>query len=135
MNISKKITERVKSFEDACKVLGIDKNQFLQISSNIPQLKTEIEAYMAFIKMTIIAQALNEGWLPDWTNYNEYKYYPWFYQKKEDKVSGLGLSYYDFGCTLSFTTVGSRLVFKTRELAEYAGKQFTEIYNQFLLKK
>lgn len=33
----------------------------------------------------------------------------------------------------SNTNYGSRLAFKTEELAEYAGKQFIEIYRDFMI--
>ena len=80
-----------------------------------------------------IAEALNEGWRPDWANSNEYKYWPWFVYNP---------AYAGFSCaaangTASTTTahVGSRLCYKTRELATYAGRQFEGLYNDFLLIK
>jgi hypothetical protein len=36
---------------------------------------------------------------------------------------------------ISLTNSGSRLTFKTRDLALYAGKQFTKIYADFMLLK
>ena len=84
-------------------------------------------ASQAHLKIQIIAKALNEGWYPNWNDTNEYKYYPWF------KASpGVGFSFSDYDFALTRSTVGSRLCFKSRDLAEYAGKQFIDIYNQFL---
>jgi hypothetical protein len=77
--------------------------------------------------MAHIAKVLNEGWEPSWNNSNENKYYPWF---KMNSGSGLSCSGYDF--VLSYTSVGSRLVFKSAELATYAGNQFLDIYSKFL---
>ena len=34
----------------------------------------------------------------------------------------------------TFTHIGSRLAFKTRELAEYAGRQFVEIWADYVFK-
>jgi hypothetical protein len=70
---NKKITELVKTFEDARKLTGRpDVPDF----SNLPtDMRKHFEAQY---KMIVIAEALNEGWIPDWDNYNEYKYYPWF---------------------------------------------------------
>ena len=70
---NQKITELVKSFEDARKMTGRpDVPDF----SNLPtDMRKHFEAQY---KMIVIAEALNEGWIPDWDNYDEYKYYPWF---------------------------------------------------------
>lgn len=112
------IKDRVKTFDDA---LRISKENFLTSSE---PTKDEI----AYRKLKIIAEVLNEGWKPDWSNCNEYKYYPYFEAKKSGfGFSGTYCAYWSTG-----TTVGSRLCFKTRELAIYAGKQFEDIYNDFL---
>ena len=47
--------------------------------------------------------------------------------------SGSGFSYYDCVFTYSRSSVGSRLVFKSRDLAKYAGQQFEDIYKGFFL--
>lgn len=65
------ITDRVKSFEDACQVLGI--------STNVPEVKglprKHQKAIIANYKLIVIAEALNEGWKPNWQDSDEYKYY------------------------------------------------------------
>ncbi len=79
------ITERVKSFEDACQVLGI--------LTNVPDVKgftrKHQKAIVANYKLIIIAEALNEGWKPNWQDSDEYKYYPWF---DMTKPAGVGCS-------------------------------------------
>lgn len=119
------IKERVKSYEDACAVLGLNPKD-LQVE--VSGFGTDAKAIIAHSKLIVITRALNEGWTPDWTNGDEYKYYPWF---KYDKA-GFGFSSTDFDSWYTDTSVGSRLCFKTEALAEYAGKQFIEIYNEFL---
>lgn len=121
------ITERVKSFEDACKVLGMSK-----IELGTSGLNEDEDSIVAYAKLVIIARALNEGWKPDWSNSNQYKYIPWF---KHNAASGVGLSFIVFGYWATGTAVGSRLCFKNKELAEYAGKQFEGLYNEFLTIK
>jgi hypothetical protein len=123
---NEKITDRVKSFEDACEVLGYDAQKILPF----PQSENnDQEAANAFIKLTTIARALNEGWVPEWTNHGQTKYYPWF----EHPASGVGFSYSYYGTSYAGTGLGSRLCYKTSELAMYVGKQFTDIYNTFFL--
>ena len=117
----KPITERVKSYEDACAILCLTPHQVGIMGISDCKLNKSLAAY---IKLSIINKALNEGWEADWKNGNEYKHYPYFV------YSGSGfrfnLTYYHF----TGAYVGSRLYFKTRELAEYAGKQFTELYKE-----
>lgn len=105
-----KIIERVKSFEDACEVLvyAIPKNMHV------------------VDKLKVIAEALNEGWTPDWNNSNQYKYVPYF------KWNGTKFVYYYCNGWHSHASVGSWLCFKDSSLALYAATQFEDLYNEFL---
>lgn len=120
------ITDRVKSFEDACQVLGI--------STNVPEVKglprKHQKAIIANYKLIVIAEALNEGWKPNWQDSDEYKYYPWF-----DMSNPAGVGYSLTSHTASYTTAdfGSRLCLKNRELAIYFGQTFTDLFNDSLL--
>lgn len=117
------ITDKVKTYEDACAVLG---KKPLSLA-NFNHMDEE-DRPMAFAHHQIerIAAALNEGWKPDWTNDNEYKYWPWFY------MGDGGFSYHGYVSSFARSIVGSRLCFKSRELAKYAGEQFLGIYQQWV---
>lgn len=115
---SMKITDRIKTFKDACDALGLDPDNCIQDATG-----TDGGALQAYAMMFIIARALNEGWQPNWDNSSEYKYYPWF-----DMRSGVGFSGSGYDDSAAGTDVGSRLCFKSSELAIYAGKQFADIY-------
>ena len=121
------IMDRVKTFDDACRILHIAPNDALP-----PRVGKVMEPDMisiaAYTKLIIIARALNDGWKPNWKDSSEYKYYPWF-----DLSSGSGLSYYVYVFLYSGSGVGSRLCFKSSELAEYAGKQFIDIYTDYFI--
>lgn len=145
------VTERVKTFEDAVRELG-DEHPFVKEWHLGDGLSADLEAYL---KLRIIAAALNEGWEPKFTT-DEYRYFPWFvlYTEEEynelsdeDKTRVVLRSYfysntyggvacvsarYDSSYTNSY--YGSRLAFKNRDLAKYAGKQFIEIYADFVFK-
>jgi hypothetical protein len=114
------ITDKIKTFEDACKAVGTDPAS-LEFTIGTPDEQ-------AYKKIKVIVRALNEGWTPDWKDDDEWKYYPWF-----DFSSGSGLSYYGYDNRCSNSFVGSRLCFKSSELAEYAGKQFIDLYTQFMI--
>lgn len=120
------ITDRVKSFEDACQVLGI--------STNVPEVKglprKHQKAIIANYKLIIIAEALNEGWKPNWQDSDEYKYYPWF---DMSNPAGVGYSRTFYTASSTSANVGSRLCLKNRELAIYFGQTFTDLFNDSLL--
>lgn len=120
------ITDRVKSFEDACQVLGI--------STNVPEVKglprKHQKAIIANYKLIVIAEALNEGWKPNWQDSDEYKYYPWF---DMSNPAGVGFSYTIHAASYTYAHFGSRLCLKNRELAIYFGQTFTDLFNDSLL--
>lgn len=116
---------KIKTFEEACKALKLDPVKSLPNVTGMPKLHQA--AIIAHAKLVIIAEALNEGWKADWENGNWDKYYPWF------KMSGSGLSFNGFDFQYSFSGVGSRLCFKSSELAEYAGKKFIKLYKEYFL--
>ena len=116
---SQKITEKIKTFEDACEILG-DEDDIICQSHPADEV--------AYAQLKVIVKALNEGWQPDWNNSNQYKYYPWFVME-----GGFRFDDVHYHCTGSL--VGSRLCFKSRELAEYAGKTFKKLYEQYFLLK
>ena len=133
------ITNRVKSYADACKVLGIE-----------PMDEDSMKAQgfrpdeIARRQLETITEALNEGWKPNWADTDEYKYYPYFYievseVQTEDDTYGAraGLSF-AFTLNAAATTtacIGSRLCFHDRETARYAGRTFTNLYAQILIEK
>jgi len=121
------ITDKVKSFEDACQLLGIEPN--VPEVSMLPE--NHQKAIVAHYKLVIIAEAINEGWKPNWDNWDERKYYPWF--DLEGSSSGAGFSFNVFVGWDSDSDVGSRLCFKTWELAEYIGKTFIDLYKDYFL--
>ena len=119
------IKERVKSFEDALTVTG---RPAMPDFSSVPvDLKDYFEAQY---KVVVIAEALNEGWVPNWNDHDQEKCFPWF------RVSSSGFVY-DF-TYFSYSSAsagsGSRLCCKNSELATYFGEQFIDIWNKILLK-
>lgn len=127
------ITDRVKTYEDACKVLGVE-----PINEQNAKAQGFRSDEIARRKLETIAAALNEGWKPDWNNTDQYKYYPYFYIQENAKGKGsAGLSYATTGNSATNATafIGSRLCFYALRLARYAGNQFTDLYEQILIEK
>lgn len=115
-----KITDRIRTFEDACLVTGEDPHD--------SKFRTGTIDEMAYKKLKVIIRALNENVILDYSNQNQKKWYPWF--KFEGSGFRFGGAGYDY--TLTNAAGGSRLCLHSEELAEYVGKQFTDLYNQFL---
>lgn len=117
------IKERIKTFDDVLAENGIDKADFDKACQG---LTTDEVAYK---QLKEIVKAFNEGWTPDWTNDSEYKYYPWF---KMGSASGGGFSFRGYGRWRTGSLVGSRLCYKSADLAKHAGQLFESIYKDFL---
>lgn len=112
------VMDRIKTFEDALEDTG--RPDLPDLSCLPEDMRKYFEAQY---KMLVIAEALNEGWKPNWDD-DEYKYYPWFNMSP----SSFAFRVSDYGRSLADASSGSRLKFKTRELAEYAAKQFIDIW-------
>lgn len=125
MNKKAIITDKVKTFEDACKTLGLDPKQ-LPVVDLLPE--KDRKAIIAFYKLTIIVRALNEGWEPNWSDWNEWKYYNWFYLD----TAGFGYASSSYAAACTSALIGSRLCFKTSALARYAREEFRDLYFEFL---
>lgn len=148
----KDVKDRIKTFEDAVNELGNEHkfvNDWTVLSD--PFLSPDIKAYL---KLRIIVAALNEGWQPSFTK-DEDRYYPLFYLYTQDEIDEMSdeekkqLCSFVFdessstncslGCSRSHRAFSSsspgycaRLILKTRELAVYCGRQFLEIWKDFI---
>lgn len=155
------VTERIKMFEDACKELGESHelvNQYNSVLRGLADSNTTEEQdadIVAYLKLRIIAAALNEGWEPQFTT-DEWRYFPYFVLYTQEEIDEMDdeqkhrvvyrSSYYAFASggvayanshydsSHTYTFIGSRLAFKTRELAKYAGEQFIEIWADYVFK-
>jgi hypothetical protein len=144
----KDVKERIKTFEDACREIGIDAEAWSRDKISLG-LEPDV---LAFLKLRIIVKALNEGWEPQFIE-DEYRYYPWFilytgeeYNKldEEEKSRVVLVELLRvrvrrcFVCvrggvsSVSGASVGVRLAFKTSELAAYCGRQFLDIWADFV---
>lgn len=154
------VMERIKTFEDAVaelsnRAMNGDKDAGKLLDEwKIIIFSADSKDLLAYLKLRIITYALNEGWEPKFTN-GERRWYCWYElinKEQYDKLSdvaksrvvcrggycasadcGLVYAYAGGASSFSHTGCGSRLVFKSIELAEYAGKQFREIYEEYYL--
>lgn len=145
----KDVRKRIKTFEDACREIGIDAEAW-----NRDKISLGLEPdVLAFLKLRIIVKALNEGWEPQFTE-DECRYYPWFilytreeYNKLDEEeksrvvcrpnsnanaLGGVSHAYAGYDSSAASANIGVRLAFKTSELAAYCGRQFLDIWADFV---
>jgi hypothetical protein len=72
---------------------------------------------------------MNNGWVPDFSNHNQAKYYPWSWVSS----SGFGFSLTTYYCADSDATVGSRLCTYDPAIAIYIQEQFPDLWKHWLL--
>ena len=147
------ITERIKTFEDACEILG-DEHPLVVQYRLIAGGFDITDDLMAYLKLSIICAALNEGWKPTFSE-GEFRYYPWFSICTKDECNNLNESGNDYSIAplpsnynasaggglvscganflSSFSSSGVRLALRSEELAKYCGKQFVDIWLDFLV--
>lgn len=148
-------TERVKTYEDAVWELGND-HPLVEAASSAEWRFTNSEDkdIIAYLKLRVIVAALNDGWKPQFVP-GELRWYPWYELISKDEYDamsedekqerrcvgrssssasahgGLVYSNASSASSISHASDGSRLAFKSEALAEYAGKQFAELFANF----
>jgi len=151
------VRESVKTFEDACEELGEDNElvlQYNQIERYLAVCAENADIH-AYLKLRIIVAALNEGWQPKFTE-NEKRWYPWFYLYSQEEIDnmaedekkqlwrfggsssngsycGLASAFSSYAWSRSCALFSARLALKTEELAKYCGRQFIDIWADYIL--
>lgn len=154
------VTERIKTFEDACNELGrmaekgddTAANLLSDYDSNCNNIL--VKQTLATMKLSIIAHALNEGWQPQFTK-EEYRYYTLFYIYTQEEIDNMDeekkkklwrfrvysingsdcvIAYANSHCTWSneLPSFSVRIAVKSKELAEYFGNQFIDIWADYV---
>ena len=151
------VTERIKTFEDACNELG-EENVLVQAyrtaEFNTSGNQNDVSDVVAYLKLRVIAEALNEGWEPKFAK-DEHRWYPWFhfYTRREiDKMDeekkkelwlfggssnrgascGLACACSDYAWSHSTASISARLAVKSEALAKYFGQQFIDIWSDYV---
>jgi hypothetical protein len=128
----KEVNERINSFDKACEYLG---EKGGGDNCHCKEGNRHYTAIQSIFKLVTIAEAWNkaDGFTPDFSDENQYKYFPWFVYY--NAYAGFVFADTSYAASLTDTYIGSRLCFKTRERAERFGKQFIDLWNDFLLIK
>lgn len=118
-NIVIKKIGKIETVEDACNELGETDEQVkilrLLEQNNIPEKEIAVQQWKVIVK------ALNKGWVPDFNNTDQRKYYPWF------NLQG-GVSLYSVSYVSQSSFVPPYFLFKDEETVRYAISQFSSVY-------
>lgn len=145
---NKEANEIITDYESACEYLGGSPNTSFKLAQKNPQSfemleslsplvmvanPKHVKAMIAMNKLFTIAQAWNkaDGFVPDFSNRNQNKWFPWF--RYSDDAAGFVYVYTIAAATDAIAAFGSRLCFKTDKRARQFGEQFTDLWNDFLL--
>ena len=130
-----------KDFEDAREKLdsfNVTSDEAAKHFDSLAQLirnanPRHIKALIALNKLFTIAEKWNkeDGFVPDFSNKGQWKYYPWF--KYEGESSGFVYAFANFTASDAHTGIGSRLCFKSESRAEEFGKKYVDLYNEVFL--
>lgn len=117
--------KKIKSYEDACKALGLK-----PISDEVFNVFGEDAKTMAaYHKLAVITRAINDGWQPDWKDRGQEKYEPYMYTSQ----AGLECAYTYCTPSITNTYFGSRLCFPDYDSAAFAVSTFGDLYKDYFL--
>lgn len=113
----------IETYEQACEKLNIEPIEvgyMLFVGFNLREI--------ALRKLIVITKVLNDGWKPTW-EVPEEKSYPLFTKIDTNDKEMIIFE----GVTSSFTYIKqpTELLFKFRDLAEYAAITFHDLYHQY----
>lgn len=139
----KDVNEVITDFKSARQSLGLKPNDYT-LSGHIAKFgevcelvednnPKHIDALIALNKLFTIAEAWNkeDGFVPDFSDWNQDKWFPWF--KYYKNTARFVYSYANYAPAYAPEGIGSRLCFKTSERAAQFGKQFVDLYNEVFL--
>ena len=136
-------------FKDAVECLGLDVNDGYEVygrekrgagslkKRDVEKLVRElnprhVDALIALNELFTIAEAWNkaDGFVPDFSDKEQRKYFPWFvYDKDVVRFSPNG----SMSSAYVSALLGARLCFKTIERARQFGQRFEGLFNKFLM--
>ncbi|KGO89755.1 hypothetical protein [Flavobacterium suncheonense] len=115
----------ITTIQEAFIAQGIDPNVRPDVSMlpEIDKVPTLHEFERSVLIRALNSEGLDKTWEPDYTDYDQDKFEHVYYYDEQ-----AGWSLHGVGDWRSYTLCGSRRVFRTREIANYAWEQFPEYF-------
>jgi hypothetical protein len=119
--------EQFKTFEQCCTALGYDPEKCLPDVSKMPTQHQE--AATAIAKLYIIAEAVNGTWKPDWDDFSQRKWAPWFY------LDAPGFRFFAslFDDSCSGSAGGSRLCYVNEEVCDFVATHYIDLWRTAMI--
>ena len=132
MTRTEELMQGINTFEDLCKKRGVSPEDILPWKSpiNARQMAANDRE-----RLDYIAEYIQDGFVADWGNSDEYKYYPYYWYDKSESAFVFTNTAYYWALTNTNTVVGSRLCFPDRETSDFYGKFTEEIQDRLLANK
>ena len=125
IKVKEPVWKSVNNLNDIFRLAKVDRNKYLPY----PKPKNDWERFVnATPILALVAKVFNEGWIPDWDNNDEKKWFCWFDMRK----GGFVFSYTFYGCTFTHSYCGSRLVLVDSERAKRSGVLFKQIHKDLI---
>lgn len=139
------IKDKVKTFYDAVEILGRN-NKTVKDYYDIANISNAVNI-IALAKLRIITEALNEGWKPEYdimegsyyTSFDIISEYEYERLNENEKKESMVIHRPDdkvifalVSSKLSVSCESYKLALKSRDLAEYCGKQFMDIWVDYI---
>lgn len=143
------VDDEIASFNDAVEYLGLDANDGYEVygrerrgagslkKRDVEKLVRElnprhVDALIALNELFTIAEAWNkaDGFVPDFSDNDQQKYFPWFVY---DKDVARFVPCVSMPSAYISALLGARLCFKTEERSMQFAHQFAGLFNKFLM--
>lgn len=143
------VDDEIASFKDAVEYLGLDANDGYEVygrerrgagslkKRDVEKLVRElnprhVDALIALNELFTIAEAWNkaDGFVPDFSDKEQQKYFPWFVY---DKDVARFVPCVSMPSAYMSALLGARLCFKTEERSMQFAQRFAGLFNKFLM--
>lgn len=118
------ITKYVKTWEHVCGLLNINIDKFNVCYKNLSKPELALKRLICIIK------CLNQEWIPNFDDQNEYKYTPYFDLRTKPNNNS-SFSYIFYSSWFYLSNVGAGLLFKNKELMLHCVEYFLTDYEQY----
>jgi hypothetical protein len=128
--MEKSIENHLEDYKLACEKLNISSEL-----PNVPHLPIGLQNFiLSKIMLPILIKAERGDWVPDFNNYSQWKYYPWWdMETYGDDTAGSGFSLNGVYCDGTGTCIGAPFVFEHEVTAKEFAEKYIDLY-RFIMK-
>lgn len=124
-DLESKFSDELDKLRKELKELPKTKDLFsITTYSEVCKELKEKEETCPYKKVKQLEKLFNQGWIKDWINKDQYKYYPYFTINEFGRLvfRGSGYGYASFGGEVGF--------YKDKQTSDHIGKNFISIYEE-----